>query len=207
MTTKPPKYLRPYQLAERLHGADFRATLWNSRESQRLRFQVLAETFPLAGRRVLDAGCGLGDLLEFLEQSGSAPAHYVGVDALESVIAEARRRTFATPAEFRHGDLVADPDLLAVGQPEVIVISGTLNTLTGRQFYATLERAYRSADQCLLFNFLSTHHSPRFGDGGGFVVRVDPVQVFAYGLRLTNRIVVRHDYYQGHDCTMAWIKP
>jgi len=205
--TKPPKYLRPYQMAEQIHGPDFRATLWNSRQSQRLRFEVMAETYPLGGLRLLDAGCGLGDFLAFLEEVGAPPARYVGVDALESVIAEARKRTFATPAEFLLGDLVADPSLLATGQPEVVAISGTLNTLSEKQFYATIERAWASAERCLLFNFLSTHHASRFGDGGGIVQRVDPVKVFACGLRLTCRIVVRHDYYQGHDCTMAWIKP
>ena len=206
MSTDSPKYLRLYRMAERLHGPGFQATLWSSRASQRIRFEVLAETYPLAGLRVLDAGCGLGDLLAFLEEVGQAPAGYVGVDALAQVIAEARRRTFATPAEFHLGDLIAQPDLLATGAPEVIVISGTLNTLEAEQFFAVLDRAFQAASRCVLFNFLSTHHAPMHPAGDGTIRRVDPVEVFEHGLRLTRQIIVRHDYYEGHDCTMAWIK-
>jgi SAM-dependent methyltransferase len=200
-----PDYLKPYTLAEQLHGPTFGATLWNSRASQRIRFQVMAEIFPLAGRTLLDAGCGMGDFLAFLEEIGQKPAKYTGIDALPAIIDEARRRTFQSPAEFIVGDLVAQPELLATGRPEAICISGTLNTLKDGQFYAALDHAFESAGQCLLFNFLSTKYLASAAISGT-VKRHDPAEVFARGLKRTGRIIVRHDYYDARDCTMAWLK-
>lgn len=201
-----PAYLRPYRAAEKQHGADFRTTLWANGASQRRRFEVLAETYALAGRRLLDAGAGMGDLLAYLEEIGQLPACYVGLDALAEVTQAARARTFATPTEFICGDFVADPGLLKVRDPEVIVISGTLNTFTDEQFYRALDDAFEVASRCLLFNYLSTYHAPRFPRSDGMIQRRDPIRVFQRGLQRTRHVIVRHDYFDGHDCTMAWIK-
>ncbi|MCG3181185.1 MAG: hypothetical protein BIFFINMI_03560 [Phycisphaerae bacterium] len=205
-SSRPPRYLRPYHFAERVHGADFRTTLWASRESQRIRFQVMAETFPLAGKRVLDAGSGMGDFLAYLEEVGQAPASYVGVDALGQVVAEARARPFATPAQFVLADLVEQPEVLRTGDPQVICISGTLNTYTPRLFFKVLDAAWSAAGECLLFNFLSTFHDPKFSPGGDVARRFDPLEVLRHGLAFTHHVILRHDYYHGHDCTMAWLK-
>jgi SAM-dependent methyltransferase len=204
MSERPPSYLRAYKLAQRVHGADFRTTLWASRESQRIRFAVMADTWPLDGKVVLDAGCGMGDFLEFLESERIRPARFIGIDALDEVIDKARRRTFAVDAEFHHADMVADPDALSIGQPEVICISGSLNTFTDRQFYRTLRDAWKRARQCLLFNFLSTHHGPGFPSEDEVARRRDPLKVLAEAFGYTRQVIVRHDYYRGHDCTMAW---
>lgn len=201
-----PKYLRPYRLAAQVHGADFRATLWNSRASQRIRFEIMAETFDFTGRRVLDAGCGMGDFLAFLEEIGQRPAGYTGIDALPTIIDAARQRSFAAVTEFRVGDLVAEPGLFATGSPEVVVTSGMLNTLEPTDFFATLDRAYAAARVALVFNFLSTFHAPIHPPATSTIVRMDPAMVLAHGLRHTYKVIVRHDYYEGHDCTMAWLK-
>ncbi|OHB78957.1 MAG: hypothetical protein A2W31_04355 [Planctomycetes bacterium RBG_16_64_10] len=201
-----PPYLQPYRWVERRHGADFRTTLWANGASQRRRFEVLAETYALANRRVLDAGAGMGDLLAYLEETRQPPASYVGLDALAEVIGQARRRCFVTPAEFIRGDLLANPDLLKRSDPEVIVISGTLNTFSNEQFYLALDHAFAAASHCLLFNYLSIYNSDRFPTSDGMIQRRDPVRVFQHGLQHTRHIIVRHDYFDGHDCTMAWIK-
>src|SRR5690606_12047468 len=65
MCDEPP-YLRPYRQAVERHGAGFEATLWLSKRGQRTRFAVIADMVDLRDLRVLDAGCGNGDLCEFL---------------------------------------------------------------------------------------------------------------------------------------------
>ena len=39
---------------------------WENQESQFCRFEVLLRRVPLEGRRLLDLGCGVGDLCGFL---------------------------------------------------------------------------------------------------------------------------------------------
>jgi SAM-dependent methyltransferase len=55
---------------------------------------VLRETVPLAGRTVLEAGCGAGRLLAWLERQGAAP---VGLDPDPAQLARARAEAPAVP--------------------------------------------------------------------------------------------------------------
>src|SRR5688572_31025014 len=48
------------------HGLSHKALDWGSRDSQELRFSVLAAIADLRGCSVLDVGCGLADFCAFL---------------------------------------------------------------------------------------------------------------------------------------------
>jgi len=50
-----------------------------------------AGIWPLEGRRILDVGCGGGDLLSFFQSQGTLPGDLFGVDLLPERIDEARR--------------------------------------------------------------------------------------------------------------------
>jgi trans-aconitate methyltransferase len=69
------------------------ALLW-PKGRQNLRFHILTENLPLEGSvKVLDFGCGFGDLLSFLERARpKLDLYYVGVDLMPEFIKEARRR-------------------------------------------------------------------------------------------------------------------
>jgi SAM-dependent methyltransferase len=73
---------------------------------------ILAELPPLAGRTVLDLGCGVGDLAAELAARG---ARVIGVDGNEELLRAARDRRIEG-AEFRTGDLRGfDPGSVADG--------------------------------------------------------------------------------------------
>jgi SAM-dependent methyltransferase len=80
-----------FQLHVRLYGDDWRALGWQSYYTQQRRFAVLAEIGALAHKRVLDVGCGLGHLYEYLRTQG-IPVTYTGYDLLPDMIERARRR-------------------------------------------------------------------------------------------------------------------
>src|SRR5947209_1865791 len=77
------------------HGLDVKALDWGSRASQEVRFRVLAEAVgnvaALAGTRILDVGCGLGDLHAWLQAAGIA-ADYTGLDITPAMVTAARAR-------------------------------------------------------------------------------------------------------------------
>jgi SAM-dependent methyltransferase len=62
--------------------------------------EVMGQLPPLAGKTVLDLGCGIGDLAAELAARG---ARVIGVDANEELLATARSRAISN-AEFRSGD-------------------------------------------------------------------------------------------------------
>ena len=47
---------------------------WESQESQIKRFEVLSDNVELSGKKLLDVGCGTGDLFGFLISQGMAAA-------------------------------------------------------------------------------------------------------------------------------------
>ena len=81
------------------HGFDVRALHWESEAGQYLRFlaacKITAFYFPIKNFSLLDFGCGLGHLYEFLEKSKFIKAtglDYTGVDINGTFIEEAKKK-------------------------------------------------------------------------------------------------------------------
>ena len=206
MTTRDDAYLDPYRRSVERHGPCFEAALWASRDSQRRRFEVFTQMAFLPGKRILDAGCGRGDFARFLIEHSIDFDRYVGVDALPEVIDFARTRNFPH-CEFHQGDLVNDEKLFTLSQPQIICISGTLNTMTDEQALGVLDFAWRGAGQVLLFNFLSGRAGELAPPQTGPARRIDPLKLLDWALARTTDIAFRQDYFpQGHDATIRMRK-
>lgn len=153
MANDAPDYLQPYLTAARTHRGGFGSLLWASQATQRARFAAFARLYAFAGRRVLDVGAGRGDLLTFLQSRRIEPAEYIALEAVTE-LADALEQRHAGRCTVVRADFVRDPARLFVGA-DVVVFSGSLNTLAPPAFYETLRRAYDAAADCLLFNFLA----------------------------------------------------
>src|SRR5688500_2918639 len=90
-----------------LHGGDVRAVDWSSRAAQEMRFGVLASIGDLRGARVLDVGCGQGDLRVWLAAHG-IECEYAGIDISPGMVALARR--LAPRAVFDLRNLMEERD-------------------------------------------------------------------------------------------------
>ncbi len=64
---------------------------WESEEAQRLRFKQLVGDIDLDGRKILDVGCGTGNLLEYIS-SEYKKYEYTGVDVLPHMIERASQK-------------------------------------------------------------------------------------------------------------------
>ncbi|MEX2386948.1 MAG: methyltransferase domain-containing protein, partial [Phycisphaeraceae bacterium] len=152
-------YLQPYREAHGDHGSDFAVTLWASPKTQKRRFELFTQMCFFAGKRVLDAGCSRGDFAHYLLQHDIPYGRYIGIDGLNEVIAFAQQRKLDR-AEFHHGDIVTHPQLLRTGKPQIIAISGTLNTMADETAMRLLDQAWDAAGEALIFNFLSDRCGP-----------------------------------------------
>jgi len=199
-------YLQPYRESVERHGVSFEATLWASRQSQRIRFKTFTEMFDFTGKRVLDAGSSRGDFAEYLIDHHIAFERYIGVDGLEKVVLHANEQGLAN-SEFHHGDLLADEKLLLTGDPDVICISGTLNTMTDREVMQLLESSWRSAGEALMFNFLSDRCGRLAPPQLPPARRMDTVKLFEWSLSRSCLVSYRQDYFEaGHDATVLMRK-
>ena len=147
---------------------------WADPESQRKRFEVLADNVLLEGRSLLDVGCGLGDLLIFLQQHDIA-VRYTGVDIVEKMVLAAKDNNPA--GRFLHADILAQ-EVFTPGSLDVVFGSGLFNLNLGNhmQFLAqALDVLLPLARELLAFNLLHCRARRKYD----YCVYYDPQEVLA----------------------------
>jgi SAM-dependent methyltransferase len=90
-------------------GEDMMALEYSETETQRRLFTRATSLLPPSGK-VLDLGCGLGHLIDYLDEHSLSYARYHGIDVSEHMVAEAGRR-FAGKGcvSFAVRDILRDP--------------------------------------------------------------------------------------------------
>ena len=209
-------YLRPYADATRRHGPRFEATLWQNQQKQSDRFRVISEMVDLTGKRVLDAGAGLGDFAEWMRRHRVRYKAYVGIEGVAELAQRASDRGLKRAAmcveDFAHDEGAfgerawpGDAGSVAPARPDVIVFSGSLNTFRWPDPLPVLERAWEGCGVAVAFNFLNSRHRPGVNDpGSGHPAwRFDPLLLMDWAMERTSRVRYRQDYFDGHDATIV----
>jgi SAM-dependent methyltransferase len=195
-------YLQPYRDAQQTHGASFDVTMWARPETQQLRFRVFTEMLDFTGRRVLDAGCSRGDFAAYLIDAGIEYGRFIGIDGLPEVIDFARQRGLRE-SRFEAGDFVSEPGWLATESPQIVTISGSLNTMDLSTVLSVLEGAWAGGPQTLLFNFLSDRIGSDAPPQEYPAKRQPTLRLLEWALEQTPSVRLRQDYFpQGHDATI-----
>ena len=94
---------------ELLAGDDMDVLEYPDRETQKLVFSRAVSLVHLEGKSILDVGCGLGYLKDFLDEEGVPYKSYLGVDLSRNMVAGARER---------FGDFFQQRDVLSEPFPE-----------------------------------------------------------------------------------------
>lgn len=156
---------RHYRRRLERHKRNWAICHWAGADSQQIRFEVFAANVELAGKRLLDVGCGLGDLWAFLggDESG---VDYVGVDLVEEMVAEGRRRH--SGANLICADIFGkDADgMFTPGSFDVVFCSGAFNLDLGnndRFMPRALARMFELSRETLAFNLLHKRCTPTSG--------------------------------------------
>ena len=207
------EYLKPYRDALHKYGTGQGITLWRDSPTQTVRFEVLIEMLRSSELRergdlhLLDAGCSRGDMAAWMIKQGVPFGRYTGVDGVEEVVAFAQQRGLER-CGFLAGDFVTHPELLATGEPDVIVMSGTLNSMDDALARQVLEAAWAAGPQALIFNFLSDANDLPATEPDDPANRLNTRALVDWALSKTPRIQFRQDYFfdNGHDATIGMFR-
>ena len=176
-----------FRLHLQLHGPNWRGLGWQSRYNQEKRFAVLLEVGPLSHMRVLDIGCGVGDLYGYMQRKGIR-SEYTGVDILPEMVAHARKRY--PDAHFRVGDALQG---LGSGKFDYVLCSGAFNVNFGSNQDAVqkiLPELLACSSRGVAINFLSTRARER----DSILYNYDPEAMTAFCRKLTPHVRLVEGY-------------
>lgn len=132
---------------------DYSVLGWESEEAQKARFEVLIRCTELQGKKILDVGCGMGNLYEYLLLK-NIKANYTGIDILQSMIDNALRKKldadFLCIDIFEHNPFEAESF-------EVVYSSGIFNLNMGNNNEFLIKAAglfIYLAKEIVVFNLL-----------------------------------------------------
>lgn len=176
---------------------------WGDAASQQARFQAFSEVAVLNQANILDIGCGLADLRQFLIQSGIPFKSYLGVDLVPEMIEHAR-------AQQPDADLLA-ADLFG-GDPldrtfDAIYCSGVFNLRTDANLdylksVIPVFHKFIRTNGTVVLNFLH-HRTPKQYDHCFYY---NPQEVTALLKPFFNTITLKEDYLV-NDFTLAASDP
>jgi len=161
---------------------------WNDVAGQLARFKVLSGIGDLNNYSVLDAGCGYGDLYDYLIKI-YPQLRYYGVEQIPAILNVALERySHHTGAYFFEGDFSA-ADLPMV---DYVIASGSLNYRHSDNLFIlkTIEKLFNTCRIGFGFNLLRAIDPP-----DGFLEAYNPVYITEFCRRLTGRVTLIEDYY------------
>jgi SAM-dependent methyltransferase len=191
-----------YQKSLAKHGVSPRALKWTSYHSAALHYCEFVRELDLKGRSILDAGCGMGDLLPYIYAEADT-FEYLGIDITPEFVATARKRY--APHKFQVGD-VFDGSIKS-GSFDVVLASGLMNHntpgwMTKRQHM--IKQLFEVAREVLVFNMAGSF-GPKPAKQPTNVAYADALEIVKFCASLTPQLIFK-SHYHPKDFTITMFK-
>lgn len=195
------KAARLYNNRFEQYGRDIKTVGWGDESSQHLRFEVLFRGLNLKGKTILDVGCGLGDLVPYLERRTNGDFNYIGIDIAEKLISSAVSTYGGKGREFFVGDIFS----LRVHHVDISILSGALSFKTpGIEDYAreTMRIMFERSREVASLNFLTNYVDFELEKNQHY----QPEMVYSWAKKLSKRVNLIDDYPL-YEFTVQILKP
>ena len=184
-----------YTSAIEMHGTSAKGVNWASRENQLLRFDALLELLPkdLSSFTIADAGCGFGDLYNYMVKKKKTPKQYIGIDSLLDMYSIASENT---GCEI----IIADICKETLVNADYYVCSGALNVLTKFETHQFIQNCYSSSKYGFIFNAL---HGKKASETYNYLTTAE-IENIAKDLNVKE--VIYKDGYLKDDITVGFFR-
>ena len=139
-----------YLKAYKKYGATAQGVNWSSKESQEIRFGIITDMLQkeIADSKIVDAGCGFGELYAYWIDKKIYPKEYIGLDCVQNSI-DIAKGVFPD-LSFTCRDILKDELPLA----DWYIASGSLNILSSFDAWLFLEKILENSKKGIVFNIL-----------------------------------------------------
>lgn len=196
MTTNFPKKdaqntIKRYTERYNLYGYSPKTLGWN-KNRQHIRFDALTKMFSLQGKRILDIGCGFGDLNYLLRRKCGDNYCYTGIDLVPKLIEKAKTLWSGDNIKFYVDDFLS----IDLDQHfDIAIASGIFNyKLEQIDNYDYIELVMKKAisivKEGFAFDFLSDNVDYKLEH----TFHSNPSTILIMANKLTRRIILRNDY-------------
>ncbi len=183
-----------YNAALKKYGKTAQGLHWTSQKAQRIRFEQLLTLLPkkIAHYTIIDAGCGFGDFYLYLRDQEALPLRYTGLDSMDAMVAEARKRTSCDIFEC---DILRD----SLMEADFYCCSGAMNILDPFETQLFIRRCYDASRYGFVFNVLRGDREDQVYN----YMQAEAVETIAKALDATCKITTG---YLEHDMSVALYK-
>jgi SAM-dependent methyltransferase len=193
-----PEIREDYEHSLEHYGPGPKALLWWDYRSMAIRFRELVKDIPIEGKTILDAGCGMGDLLPYL-YARSVNFRYLGIDKTEGFIEIAKKRYEG------HDFKVGDPFNNRLGLYDVVISSGVMNgNVPGwmKKRKKMIANLFDQTGEVLVFNMAGGHKPP---SDDSLIAYADAGEIFKFCKTLTKQVQLNTEYLN-NDFTIVMLK-
>ena len=176
------------------HGYSPLSLGW-SKGKQQVRFDILTSQVDLRGKRILDFGCGFGDLNITLQSLYDDQYEYIGIDIVPCLLDQARKIYTQPNITFLESDLLSfDYD-----KPiDYVISSGVFNHrfegLTDHDHYAFIQKNLTQALEISSLGFAFDFLSDKVDYKLNHTFHSNPCIILENSFNLTRNLVMRNDY-------------
>jgi len=180
----------------KVHGATPKGVDWNSLESQELRFVQLLKLININSSdfSILDFGCGLGDLLKFIESlKFHTNYQYSGYDISEEMISRAKERNKNFIAEWISHENILSEYNYAVASGIFNVKQNNETKVWEAYILETLNQMNELSTDGFAFNMLTSYSDEEYMKD--YLYYADPAFYFDFCKKnFSQNIALLHDY-------------
>ena len=179
-----------YQELFKKYGDSAESVQYSDKVTQFKRFEILNQVAPKL-TSVIDVGCGLAHLYEFLE-SKNQQVKYLGLDFVNEFInVNSQKYKDKSNVTFQQYDITVDT--FPSGY-DYVLLSGVFNNKfnNNKEFMlSSISKMYNACNNAIAFNAMSTYVDYMENN----LYYSDPLEVFDFcKSNLSKKVTLRHDY-------------
>lgn len=169
------------------HGISAQGLRWRSTFTQHKRFEILTSFIEdtISNSSLVDAGCGFGDYINYLEKINKKPNSYLGIDC-ENVMINIASKRFPN-INFKLQNVLVDK----LYESDYYICSGAMNILDKEEVFIFIKKCFTVSKKAFIFNFLKNDPLT--------TISID--EIISYCKKLTNKIIIKDNYLE-NDITI-----